>query len=213
MDFIPYAEESGLIVPLGLWVLNTAAAQSIEWQRRGINLRIAVNMSARQLEDPSVLQNLSSALSNAPGYKPLLDIELTESWLVDNQASALELIEQFRELGVQVHLDDFGTGYSSLSQLARLPMDVIKMDRSFINSVSTDAKARALVRSMSAVAKELNVKIVAEGVETAEQADFLRDIAVDYVQGYLYARPVSVEAFEAWYRDRMQASTPIPAPV
>lgn len=198
LSFIPYAEESGLIVPMGRWVLETAAAQAREWLKQGWKFRVAVNLSARQLRDSDVLTDLSRVIDKVPGCRPLLDVELTESMLVEDEAMAVTLINAFRAMGVEVHLDDFGTGYSSLSQLARLPMDVIKMDRSFINSIHEDAKARALVRTIAAAAKELSVKIVAEGVETYEQAEFLRSVNVDYVQGYLYSKPLPAAELEAW---------------
>jgi cyclic di-GMP phosphodiesterase Gmr len=198
MSFIPYAEESGLIVPMGRWVLEKAAEQARKWHRRGWNFRVAINLSARQLRDMDILTDIRQELNRFPDSRPLLDVELTESMLVEDEATAVTLIRGFRELGVEVHLDDFGTGYSSLSQLSRLPMDVIKMDRSFINSIHTDAKARALVRTIAAVAKELNVKIVAEGVETVDQAEFLRSAHVDFVQGYLYAKPLPAAELEAW---------------
>jgi cyclic di-GMP phosphodiesterase Gmr len=117
---------------------------------------------------------------------------------VEDEKLAHRVIRMFRELGAQVHLDDFGTGYSSLSQLARLPLDVLKLDGSFIQSIHTDAKAQALVRSMVAVGHELNLKIVAECVETPEQADFLKNIGVDYAQGYLYGKPMAHADFVAW---------------
>ena len=128
----------------------------------------------------------------------MLDIELTESCLVEDEKLAHRLIRMFRELGAHVHLDDFGTGYSSLSQLARLPLDILKLDGSFIQSIHTDAKMRALVRSMVAVGHELNLKIVAECVETQEQADFLRNIGVGYAQGYLFGKPMKLSDFQAW---------------
>ena len=211
LNFIPYAEESGLIVPMGRWVLETATEQAREWLKQGWKFRVAVNLSARQLRDMEILNDLSRALNRYPGRKPLVDVELTESMLVEDEAMALTLIQGFRELGAEVHLDDFGTGFSSLSQLARLPMDVIKMDRSFINSVETDSKARALVRTIAAVAKELDVKIVAEGIETHEQAEFLRSVNVDYGQGYLYAKPLPAADLEAWllkhHRNRRASDT------
>jgi len=196
--FIPYAEESGLIVPLGKWVLETAAKQASAWKKQGLNVRIAVNISARQLRVPTLLEDFTHAILSNDVSPSLLDLELTESCLVEDEKLAHRLIRMFRELGAQVHLDDFGTGYSSLSQLSRLTLDVLKLDGSFIKSIHTDAKAQALVRSMVAVGHELNLKIVAECVETEEQAEFLRNIGVDYAQGYLYGKPMQVSDFEAW---------------
>jgi len=196
--FIPYAEESGLIVPLGKWVLEAAAKQAGVWKRQGLNLRIAVNLSARQLKEENLIEDFTAAILVNDISPSMIDLELTESCLVEDEKQAHRLIRMFRELGAQVHLDDFGTGYSSLSQLARLPLDVLKLDGSFIKSIHTDVKARALVRSMVAVGHELSLKIVAECVETEEQADFLRSIGVDCGQGWLFGRPMPVADFEAW---------------
>ena len=197
-DFIPYAEESGLIVPLGKWLMGAAAKQAAAWVKQGLNIRIAVNLSARQLRVPTIVEDLTAAIFSSGLPRPMIDLELTESCLVEDEKQAHRLIHMFRERGVQVHLDDFGTGYSSLSQLSRLPLDVLKLDGSFISSIHTDAKAQALVRSMVAVAHELNLKIVAECIETEEQAGFLRMIGVDYAQGYLFGKPMRQADATAW---------------
>ncbi|MDO8416507.1 MAG: cyclic di-GMP phosphodiesterase [Agitococcus sp.] len=198
LNFIPYAEESGLIVPLGAWVLRTAAKQAAEWHAKGLFLRIAVNVSARQLRTDEVIAELEAALLLAKlDYCPI-DIELTESCLAQDEAFAYSLIERFRALGAGVHLDDFGTGYSSLSQLGRLPLDVIKLDRSFIATIHESDRAQALVRAMVAVAQELGLAIVAEGVETAVQEQFLARIGVTYSQGYLHSRPLRAADLELW---------------
>ncbi|HEY9279659.1 MAG TPA: cyclic di-GMP phosphodiesterase [Eoetvoesiella sp.] len=201
LDFIPYAEESGLIVPLGKWVMQAAAKQSALWQARGMDIRIAVNLSARQLCDSAIVQDFSNALQHAGQARCLIDLELTESCLID-ETLAHTLIRQFRQMGAQVHLDDFGTGYSSLSKLARLPLDAIKLDQSFISSINEDLTSQAIVRSMVAVAQQLNIQVVAEGVETEAQVDFLKSIEVDSAQGYLYGRPMPANEFEAWFADR-----------
>ncbi len=197
-EFISYAEESGMIVQLGRWIIDTAARQAGIWKKQGIHLRIAINVSARQLRVPSLLDDFTQAILSNGLTPSLIDLELTESCLIDDELLAQKLIRMFRELGAQVHMDDFGTGYSSLSQLARLPLDVLKLDGSFIQSIHTDVKSQALVRSMAAVAHELNLKIVAECVETKEQADFLREIGVDYAQGYLYSKPLNLADLETF---------------
>lgn len=196
--FIPYAEESGLIVQLGKWVMEAAAKQASLWRKQGLALRIAINLSARQLHSESLVEDFTQAILNNDVPPSMVDLELTESCLVEDERTAHQLISRFRELGAQVHLDDFGTGYSSLSQLARLPLDVLKLDGSFIQSIHIDAKAQALVRSMVAVGHELSLKIVAECVETEDQANFLRKIGVDYAQGYLFGKPMKAFDFEAW---------------
>ncbi|MEN8514857.1 MULTISPECIES: cyclic di-GMP phosphodiesterase [Burkholderia] len=198
IEFIRFAEESGLIAPLGRWVMRTAAAQAAAWKAKGLGIRIAVNVSARQLQDTNIVHQFASILDGA-GLKPgLLDIELTESCFIEDEDSANSLMRQFRQLGAQIHLDDFGTGYSSLSQLSRLPLDAIKLDRTFITGIDRNPRSQALVRSVVSLAKALNFAVVAEGVETRAEADFLKQLDVDHAQGYYYARPMPAQAFEAW---------------
>ncbi|MEN4922369.1 cyclic di-GMP phosphodiesterase [Achromobacter spanius] len=200
--FIPYAEESGLISPLGVWVMREAARQAAAWKRDGLNIRIAINMSARQLDDKGVVSEFMRAISDASLDPCLLDIELTESCLIDDEGAAIELIKQFRQLGARVHLDDFGTGYSSLSQLARIPLDAIKLDASFVRGVNENPVSQALARAIVAVARTLELKVIAEGVETQEETAFLDTLGVDAKQGYLYAKPMPAEAFTAWLTQR-----------
>jgi cyclic di-GMP phosphodiesterase Gmr len=202
LEFIPYAEESGLIGPLGRWVMQAAATQASNWQAQGINLRISINVSARQLRDTDIVKHFTEVLAETGLHPCVLDVELTESCFIEDEAAALVLITQFRRMGVRVHLDDFGTGYSSLSQLARIPLDAIKLDRSFIRGIDVNSKPQALVRAMVAIAHELRLIVVAEGVESETEAKFLQGIGVDYVQGFLYARPMPAEAFEAWLAER-----------
>ncbi|ACC74359.1 cyclic di-GMP phosphodiesterase [Paraburkholderia phymatum] len=202
--FIRYAEESGLIGPLGRWVMQTAAEQAAQWKARGLSLRVAINVSARQLVDTAVVSHFTEALQRAQLDPCLLDIELTESCLIEDEAAAIDLITQFRDLGAQVHLDDFGTGYSSLSQLGRIPLDVIKLDRSFVSSINADSKSQALVRSMVAVAQALQLKVVAEGIETESEELFMKGLGVEYVQGYLYGKPMPAADFERWLHDRQK---------
>lgn len=198
LDFIPYAEESGLILPLGRWVLAAAARQAATWKARGIDVRIAVNVSARQLGDFSVVEELASALKSAGLTDCMLDLELTESCLAHDEALAVSLMTNFRQMGARVHLDDFGTGYSSLSQLARLPLDTIKLDRTFVSNIDSNKKSQALVRSMVAVAQEFELEVIAEGVETSEEAAYLKSVGVNYAQGYLYGKPMAAAELEAW---------------
>ncbi|MBN3754833.1 cyclic di-GMP phosphodiesterase [Paraburkholderia sp. Tr-20389] len=202
--FIRYAEESGLIGPLGRWVMQTAAEQAAQWKARGLSLRVAINVSARQLVGTAVVSHFTEALERAQLDPCLLDIELTESCLIEDEAAAIDLITQFRDLGAQVHLDDFGTGYSSLSQLGRIPLDVIKLDRSFVSSINADRKSQALVRSMVAVAQALQLKVVAEGIETEQEELFMKGLGVEYVQGYLYGKPMPAADFERWLHDRQK---------
>lgn len=201
-DFISYAEDSGLIVPLGRWVMRTAAKQAAAWKAKKLDLRVAVNLSARQLASSTIVQDFAEAVRQSGQTQCLLDIELTESCLINDAVSAPTVIDQFRQLGAQVQLDDFGTGYSSLSQLARLPLDAIKLDQSFIHSIDENEISQALVRSMIAVARQLHFSVVAEGAETEAEAEFLKEQGVDFIQGYLYGRPMPAEDFEEWLNNK-----------
>jgi diguanylate cyclase (GGDEF)-like protein len=197
-QFIPRAEASGLIVPIGRWVIETASRQAAIWVEQGRPIRIAINLSAKQLADVDLLQFLREAQVCAGG---MLDIELTESSLIANERETRSFIVQCRELGFGVHLDDFGTGYSSLSRLGTLPLTLIKLDRSFITPIGRSEKADALVKAVVAIGKELRISIVAEGVETQEQADYLNGLGVRYAQGWLYAPAMASTACESWLMD------------
>ncbi|BDH45682.1 cyclic di-GMP phosphodiesterase [Salmonella enterica subsp. enterica serovar Choleraesuis] len=198
LDFISCAEESGLIVPLGRWVMLDVVRQVAAWRDRGIMLRAAVNVSARQLADQTIFGDLQQALSDFGFSQCPIDIELTESCLIENEAEALAVLEQFSLLGAQIHLDDFGTGYSSLSQLARFPIDAIKLDQSFVRDVHEHPVAQSLVRAIVAVGSALNLQVIAEGVETQAEDKFLTANGVNERQGYLFARPMPVDEFESW---------------
>ncbi|WP_456309825.1 cyclic di-GMP phosphodiesterase [Serratia proteamaculans] len=197
-SFIAYAEESGLIIPLGRWVILSALEQILRWRKQGIDLRVAVNVSPRQLIDQSIYTDLKLALDHAGLKVCPIDIELTESCLIENEEQALALMKQFQKLGAAVHLDDFGTGYSSLSQLARVPIDAIKLDQSFIRGVNQQVVSQSLVRAIVAVAKALNLQVIAEGIETEEEAEFVMANGVDIRQGFLYAKPMPAEELEHW---------------
>ncbi|ERH66762.1 MULTISPECIES: cyclic di-GMP phosphodiesterase [Pantoea] len=197
-DFISYAEESGLIVPLGRWVMLNVLQQIVKWRSEGIYLRVAVNVSAKQLIDQSIYSDLKQALSEAGISECPIDIELTESCLIENEAGALKLMKQFQELGAQVHLDDFGTGYSSLSQLARVPIDAIKLDQSFVRNINKQPVAQSLVRAIVAVAKALDLQVIAEGIETKAEEKFVLTNGVDGRQGYYYAKPMPAEQLGHW---------------
>lgn len=199
-EFISYAEESGLIVPLGRWVMLDVLQQIAKWRDKGLNIRVAVNLSARQLADQTLFSDLRQALSDLHFEYSPIDIELTESCLIENEEVALSVIEQFSALGAQVHLDDFGTGYSSLSQLARFPIDAIKLDQSFVRDVHKQPVSQSLVRAIVAVAQALNLQVIAEGVESAKEDAFLTKNGVNERQGFLFAKPMPAAAFERWYK-------------
>ncbi|KFB87093.1 RNase II stability modulator [Serratia grimesii] len=198
LQFISYAEESGLIGPLGRWVLQTAAKQAAHWKRQGLELRVAVNLSARQLVDDSIVEDLAQVLQQNQLIPCLLDFELTESSLIEDEKRAREVITRLRELGAQVHLDDFGTGYSSLAQLSRIPLDAIKLDKSFVRGVNFNPVSQSLVRAIVAAAEALKFRVIAEGVETESENQFLDEVGVDEKQGFLFARPMLPEQLEHW---------------
>lgn len=204
MEFISYAEESGLIVPLGRWVMLDVVRQVAKWRNKGINMRVAVNVSARQLADQTIFSDLKQALKDLNFEYCPIDVELTESCLIENEELALSVIQQFSRLGAQIHLDDFGTGYSSLSQLARFPIDAIKLDQSFVRDIHKQSISQSLVRAIVAVAQALNLQVIAEGVESAKEDAFLTKNGVNERQGYLFAKPMPAAAFERWLK-RYQA--------
>lgn len=204
MEFISYAEESGLIVPLGRWVMLDVVRQVAKWRDKGINLRVAVNVSARQLADQTIFSDLKQALKDLSFEYCPIDVELTESCLIENEELALSVIQQFSRLGAQIHLDDFGTGYSSLSQLARFPIDAINLDQAFVRDIHKQSISQSLVRAIVAVAQALNLQVIAEGVESAKEDAFLTKNGVNERQGYLFAKPMPAAAFERWLK-RYQA--------
>lgn len=201
-EFIRFTEDSGLIIPIGRWLMREAAMQAARWNESGMNVRISVNVSARQLRDADIVNQLRELIEESGAARTLVDIELTESCFIEDEKSAIDLMRQFKQLGARILLDDFGTGYSSLSQLTRLPIDVIKLDRSFITGIDQNYQSQSLVRSLLNLARAFGFAIVAEGVETEREVQFLKDIGVDYAQGYFYSKPMAPDMFEAWVADK-----------
>jgi len=192
--FIPVAEETGLIHGIGEWVLRTACAQARAWIDAGYPpIRMAVNISAQQVADDRIVASVQSALRETRLEPSLLELEVTERAL-QTGAEAIEVLGRLKRLGVQLALDDFGTGYSGLSSLKLLPFDRLKIDRSFVRDLHTDASDRALVRAIIAMARSLKLEVVAEGVETQAQLAFLREHRCDEFQGYLVAAPMNADA-------------------
>ncbi|MEH2475116.1 diguanylate cyclase (GGDEF)-like protein [Nitrobacteraceae bacterium AZCC 2161] len=201
MRFIPLAEETGLIVPIGRWVLNTACAQNMAWKREGLPpLSMAINVSPRQFSDEHLLRDVDDALA-ASGMDPgLLQIEITESMVMLNVERAIQLLDAIQSRGVRLAIDDFGTGYSSMSMMKRFPIDTIKIDRSFVRDLPQNSEDKAIAQAIIGMGKALGLTIVAEGVETSEQEEFLREHACDEIQGFLFSKPVPAENIPALLR-------------
>ncbi len=208
MEFIPLAEESGLIVPLGQWTIKEACRQVRYWQQEipaDEPIILNVNLSARQLRHPNIVRDVADALDDSGLLSSRLVLEITESVLMVDSAATLNRLFQLKSLGVRLAIDDFGTGYSSFAYLRRFPVDILKIDKSFVDGVATEATSGALVDAMIRIGKTLRLETVAEGVERAEQADRLRSLQCDMGQGYLFSRPIPSEAITGLLRERAAA--------
>lgn len=198
VDFIPIAEETGLIVAMGEWAIHTACSQNKAWQDAGLPpLPVAVNVSAHQITAGGVPEIVRKALQQTGLAPHCLEIELTESVLMSETEIAMRQIGELRQMGLKVSLDDFGTGYSSLGYLSRFTLDKLKIDQSFVRNIMTDAKSAAIVNATIALAHGLGITVIAEGVETADQVDYLRQIECDEIQGFLVSQPVAALEFAA----------------
>lgn len=199
LEFIPMAEDTGLIVPIGEWVLRTACSQCKSWQRLGFpQARVSINLSARQFQQPNLVQLIADALAGSKLDPNCLELELTENVVMKNPEQAAATLRRLKEIGVRISLDDFGTGYSSLSYLKNLPIDCIKIDRSFVRDLTSDPNDAAIIMAVITLAHSLKLKVIAEGVENEEQISFLRLLRCDAVQGYFYSRPMPAEAVREW---------------
>ena len=196
-DFIPVAEESGLIVPLGEWVLRTACAQANAWQEAGLPpIRVAVNLSGRQFQQRDLAEMVDRALKETSLDPHCLQLEITETVVMHDMDFTIATLNKLKAMGIQIAIDDFGCGHSSLNYLKRLPIDDVKIDRSFVRGLPTDASDAAIVGSVVGMTRELNLKVVAEGVETEEQLAFLKDRRCDVVQGFLLSKPIPTDEVE-----------------
>lgn len=196
MQFIPLAEETGLIVPIGEWVLRAACAQNASWRKQGLPpLCVAVNLSARQFRHEHLLQNVGKVLHDTGLDSSGLELEITESMVVQDPERAVLLLDSLRAMGISISIDDFGTGYSSLSYLKRFPIDSLKIDRSFIKDLPLDTDDAAIAQAIIAMAHSLKISVIAEGVETEEQLRFLRNHLCDEGQGYYFSKPVTEHEF------------------
>jgi EAL domain-containing protein (putative c-di-GMP-specific phosphodiesterase class I) len=210
VDFIPVAEESGLIVPLGRWALEEAAKTIARWDNRlGAQhaFRVSVNMSAVQMQRDDVVDAVASALKGANVDGNRITIELTESAFINDPAGAKTLLDALKGLDTNLAMDDFGTGYSNLAYLQQLPIDVLKIDRSFVSDMLVNKDKRAIVRTVLSLARALGMKTTAEGIETMEISQLLRRLGCSAGQGYYYARPLPEDAAYAFLAADMAALT------
>jgi EAL domain-containing protein (putative c-di-GMP-specific phosphodiesterase class I) len=207
LDFIPTAERTGLIVPLTEYVLRSAVAQAVRWQRDGLSTALSVNVSPRSFHDADLVHLVRSVLTEAGLPAGSLTIEITEGSIMSRPAEALATMQQLREIGVRLSIDDFGTGYSSLAYLQRLPVTALKVDRSFVSAMRGNSGSRAIVRSTIDLAHDLGLTVVAEGVEDAATLDELARLKCDLAQGYHMCRPMPATDMTAWLASRQVAAS------
>ncbi|MGD9948763.1 MAG: EAL domain-containing protein [Desulfobulbus sp.] len=206
-QFIPVAEETGLMVPIGRWVLKTACAQNVAWQNQGLPpVCMAVNVSFKQLTDDNLVNDIRTALKDSAMAPNLLEIEIPESMLMHNPESVLAQLTKIKDMGVRLAIDNFGTGYTSLSQIKGLPIDMIKVDRSFIYNLLQNTENKTITEAIIAMGKTLCLTVVAEGVETQAQMDFLREHDCDEMCGYLFNRPTTPDQFADLLRNHVSVS-------
>ncbi|MDQ3952552.1 MAG: EAL domain-containing protein, partial [Actinomycetota bacterium] len=214
-DFVPFAEENGLIIPIGRWVLHEACRAAVSWKRRSPGARppsVSVNVSPVRFAHPGFVEELTDVLA-ASGLEPdRLVLEITEGALVEDVDRVVVRLQELNEIGVQVAIDDFGTGYSSLSYLKDFPVQVLKIDKAFIDSIALGPEDSALARAVLSLGQSLGLQIVAEGVEEAVQADALRRLGCRFAQGYLFSRPVPAEALDAVLRQAIEPLAAAAAP-
>src|SRR5207249_2089698 len=207
--FIPLAERTGLIKPLGRWVLQAAVRQAQAWQEQGLEIQVAVNLTAADLQDPDLPRTCLELLNKCGVAPRQLRVEITETTLMADAEHARRILQQLRSQGIHVSIDDFGTGYSSLAYLRRLPADELKIDKSFVQNVATDLGDAAIVRSVIALGHELGLTVIAEGVERPETLERLRAFGCDKAQGYLLGRPMEADRFFEFARGLGYTSPPL----
>ncbi len=201
MEFISIAEETGLIVPIGAWVLGEACRQCREWEEAGYDISIAVNLSAGQFKDLAIISLIEQTFRETGANPDLIDFEITESMLMDDVEGSIDLLQQIRKLGSRLSIDDFGTGYSSLNYLKRFPVHELKIDRSFVSDLLKSEDDALIVKAIVSLAHNLNLQVVAEGVEEPDHLSYLRNLGCDIIQGYLISRPVSVDKVVMFFKN------------
>jgi len=213
IKFIPIAEETGLIVPIGMWVLKTACLQNVAWQKSGMaHLCMAVNLSPRQFSDDNLLRDIAASLAESGMDPTLLELEITEGMLMHDVDRAMKTLTALRDMGVRLAIDDFGTGYSSLSQLKRFPVNTIKVDRSFVRDLDSNAEDRGITEAIIAMGKTLSLTVIAEGVETEGQLAFLRQHHCDEFQGFYFSKAVPADEFAELVKAQTMETDPDRAP-
>ena len=209
--FIPIAEETGLIVPIGTWIFSEACRQHAAWRDADLgSIPISVNVSVIQLRDPNFPTQLRNMLAEHRIEASMIELELTETFLMENAISTVESLEKLKEIGVSLSIDDFGTGYSSLNYLHQFPIDKLKIDQSFVRDILVDPADWAITKAIIGLGHTLGLRVVAEGVERGEEAQWLRDAGCDELQGYLFSRPLAAEAVQPWLAGQSLASAPVP---
>ena len=210
--FIPIAEETGQIVPIGAWIFGEACRQHAAWRDAGLgSIPVSVNVSVIQLRDPTLPTQLRAMLTEHRVDPSMIELELTETFLMENAIFTVESLEKLKEIGVSLSIDDFGTGYSSLNYLHQFPIDKLKIDQSFVRDILDDPTDWAITKAIIGLGHTLGLRVVAEGVERGEEAEWLRDAGCDELQGYLFSRPMAAEAVQAWLAGRSLA--PVSAPL
>jgi diguanylate cyclase (GGDEF)-like protein len=201
LRFIPLAEETGIIIPLGEWILRQACRQMMDWRAAGLNVpRVSVNLSVKQIQHSDIIETVRAVLSDTGLEPAALELEITES-VIMNIEDALAILERLHELGIHLAIDDFGTGYSSLAYLKRLPVNTLKIDRAFVSGIGENAGDEAIIRTIVALARSLKLTTVAEGVENAQQASFLAAHGCDEIQGYYFGKPQPADAFATHWQN------------
>jgi EAL domain-containing protein (putative c-di-GMP-specific phosphodiesterase class I) len=200
-DFIPALESSGLIVPVGQWVLETACRQGARWQKQGHRFVMSVNVAAKQLQRDRIVDSVYGALSASGFDADMLVLELTESALMQDVDATVTRLQMLKAVGVRLAIDDFGTGFSSLAYLQQFPIDILKIDRSFISGIGDADKSAAIIHTFVQLGKALGLEVIAEGIETDVQRNQLEAAKVDTGQGFLFARPLEAEAIDELLRD------------
>ncbi|MDH5764655.1 MAG: EAL domain-containing protein [Gammaproteobacteria bacterium] len=200
LDFIPVAEETGLIVEIGYWIINVVCKQINTWESMGMNnLRIGINLSARQFNDPGLVNKIKEAVDKYKVPKQCIDLEITESTMMDDMVETQKILTEFKNNGFTISMDDFGTGYSSLSYLQKMPIDILKIDRAFIKDIGENGDNSEIAKTIIAMGHALNMVVIAEGAETKDHMSFLHEELCDEVQGYYYSPPLEVNKFNEFY--------------